>query len=413
MKKHVYYRLLLHAESPISVGSGQSTYSDCDIYKDALGNAVIPSTGLTGAIRALLDNQTANDVFGYIQKDILSKSKLIVYDAVSLQNQFVVRDFVGLDENKVAEDGAKFDREIVEGGFSFLGFIEIHGNDYNPALEEAVNTILAKIKAGNLYVGGKQTRGFGKLSLAQAQRKSFDIDTEPDKWLDFDVFDNSHWADAEKLDIKEIADDKHIVMQLKLKQRGGIAIRSYVAEEPQIGQNTVPDYEQLKLSNNTKVIPGTSWAGAFRAQVKKLGGNPENLFGFSKKKEDKTKTQKSSVVFDESQISGGTEKILTRNSIDRFSAGTKDGALFTERSYYNGNTELEIKIDKAAAANNTKELNALLASILDLHNGFMAVGGLTAVGRGLFGVEHLTINNKDYTKELLENNYEKLKEVCR
>ena len=50
--------------------------------------------------------------------------------------------------------------------------------------------------------------------------------------------------------------------------------------------------------------------------------------------------------FSESEISGGEMKFITRNSIDRFTAGTKDSALYKEKTCYNGNCDLEIFINK-------------------------------------------------------------------
>ena len=54
---------------------------------------------------------------------------------------------------------------------------------------------------------------------------------------------------------------------------------------------------------------------------------------------------------------------------------------------------------------NTEEMNielgdadyaAMAAAILDLNSGYMAVGGLTAIGRGLFAVEKITVNKKEF-----------------
>ena len=42
---------------------------------------------------------------------------------------------------------------------------------------------------------------------------------------------------------------------------------------------------------------------------------------------------------------------------------------------------------------------ALLAAFVDLHNGFIAVGGLTSVGRGLFEVNKLLLNGEDMTEK--------------
>ena len=97
--------------------------------------------------------------------------------------------------------------------------------------------------------------------------------------------------------------------------------------------------------------------------------------------------------------------VNTRNAIDRFTGGTVDGALYTEKTYYNGRTVLEITCDfsgngeKAFSVSEDerkKFAETMAAAILDLNNGYMAVGGLTAVGRGLFTVEKTTVNKKEF-----------------
>ena len=37
------------------------------------------------------------------------------------------------------------------------------------------------------------------------------------------------------------------------------------------------------------------------------------------------------------------------------------------------------------------------AVICDLDRGYLAVGGLTSVGRGIFSVDNMTVNGKDVT----------------
>ena len=72
-------------------------------------------------------------------------------------------------------------------------------------------------------------------------------------------------------------------------------------------------------------------------------------------------------------------------------------------TYYNGTTTLEISI-KAPKADEKKILCAVLA---DLHYGFLAVGGLTSIGRGLFEITKANEN------EVSGDIYEFLvKEVC-
>ena len=93
---------------------------------------------------------------------------------------------------------------------------------------------------------------------------------------------------------------------------------------------------------------------------------------------------RSKITFSESQIKGGAFKELTRTAIDRFTGGAADGALYTEETYYGGESDLKIMIKSKEIDEDFK--NVLSAAIADLHGGYLAVGGLTAVGRGLFKV---------------------------
>ena len=54
---------------------------------------------------------------------------------------------------------------------------------------------------------------------------------------------------------------------------------------------------------------------------------------------------------------------------------------------------------------------AVLAVIADLDNGFLSVGGLTSVGRGIFSVEKLCINGQDMTESFRNYDFDKLLEV--
>ena len=80
-----------------------------------------------------------------------------------------------------------------------------------------------------------------------------------------------------------------------------------------------------------------------------------------------------------------------RNAVDRFTGGVIETALFTEKMWYGGKTVLGIEIPADSAL---KFRQALAASLVDLHMGVLAVGGLTAVGRGIFEGETLVINNE-------------------
>lgn len=114
----------------------------------------------------------------------------------------------------------------------------------------------------------------------------------------------------------------------------------------------------------------------------------ELFFGTVKGSECK-EAHKTRAAFSESRITGGRSVIYTRNAIDRFSGGTINGALYTEKTYFDGETTLEIRCDLTGIEESDVKhfMQVLTAAILDLHRGYLAVGGLTSVGHGMFLVK--------------------------
>ncbi len=388
-----YFFFEAELASPMTIGSGGSAYTDCDIIRDSRGKPFIPATSIAGVLASDMDEADKNSLFGEIDGEKSVKSKVIFYDAEYTDEEcdISVRDSVGL-ENKTAKSSAKFDFETVETGACFRVFIEL--DDLVSESEEKL--ILGQIKklgSGIMRFGRKTTRGYGKVRIGSVKRLCF-TDNELDKWLDFDMFDEKCWDGAESIPLEYMNDSSKDRIVLSLKMKGALSIRSYTTVLPDIakGETAAPDYKYLSLKNGRPVIPGTSWAGMFRDRFRSFTDEAaaKELFGYVENKA----AHKSAIVFSESVITDGKEKLITRNSIDRFSAATNDGALYTELTVYNGNTELEILFPKS-----TKYAykNALLSVIADLDNGFIALGGLTAVGRGLFAVERFEYNGSDVT----------------
>ena len=164
----------------------------------------------------------------------------------------------------------------------------------------------------------------------------------------------------------------------------------------------MPDYKTLSLKNSdsvyTPVIPGTTWAGAFKDRCSEIMDQEaiNRLFGFVD--EAASETKQSKIVFSESVIENGTVKDISRNSIDRFSTATKRGALYTERTYFGGETLLEITLPKDTRR---EEAFAIGVCLADLHNGLLSVGGLTSVGRGLFEVQSVKLGTKELNEMIV------------
>lgn len=435
-----YYRVEFELTSPLSVGSGENTITDSDIVVDGRGLPYIPGSALAGVYRNLFANTTADMYFGYdltperLKKSIkegkntLTSSDIIVYDAVisNPKNRAITkRDMVSLDEYKVSLKGAKFDFQVLEPGVKFVTYIEqnmVDANEGYVAEEIAYAWIMEQIQ-----LGAKTGRGYGHTKAIALAECSFDLRKvkERDAWLNFDMYEDKGWKTVEvptclsagDESLSEIYQEKQIqlkekqklTVELKLKQRGGISIRQYSTNVNEA------DYMQMVRQDETPFIPGTSWAGAFRAQFEKLeqsfGRNcpfTEVFFGVVKgsKEEESHKTR---VTFSESILENGNWKVYSRNAIDRFSNGTIGGALYTEKSYFEGDTKLTITCDMTEIdATQKKYFQAVLAaSILDLDRGYLAVGGLTSVGHGLFTVKSVVINGTEMELEeiALEEQY--------
>ena len=426
------YRLAVTLTSPLSIGSGMNEHTDKDVLVDSVGVPFLPATSLAGVLRSYVaaadGTVAANRVFGYIpdSKEARESAKagmaeyqereclVRIYDGrfddKNGENFFIAnRDMVAL-KDKVVDGNAKFDMEAIETGARFTAFIELLQKtapaDKNGGQEvdvsREIEAALAAMNAGELHLGTKTSRGYGEVSL-EVKSKEF---TDAVSWIDFDMMQDGAWdgIDPLALDRTDMAMEP---LTLGLRLKGGLSIREYTTE-PGTEKETMPDYRQLALHVNgddgtpVPVIPGTSWAGAIRARFLELSGNDQNemeeLFGFVHQNDNQV--QKSRIVISESRITGGVWKTTTRNAIDRFSGGTKNGALYTEKTYYGGTTELKISFAKAPTERQTQLLCACLA---DLHNGFLAVGGLTSVGRGLF--EILSVNGRALSPEERESEH--------
>lgn len=400
-------------------------------------------------------------------RNMLTDSRIIVYDAHiksgDEKNSVVTkRDMVALDEYKTAVAGAKFDFEILESGVKFVTYIEqnielpkkFSGNEDSAEKPESaedkkikdavikedqfvINEIADAWMKGKIVIGAKTGRGYGRTKGIARQSVMYDL-TDPvqvERWLDFDMYADD-WepdktderghetsisdlkvsGDKNNEKIQMLAEEKTCTITLGLRQQGGISIRQYSTETGEA------DYQQLtsqalpERANEGKedvnmgvpVIPGTSWAGAFRAQMGKLdsefkkeGRLAGEFFGKAKNnsKDKSVEGNKTRIGFSESRITKGRWVSYTRNAIDRFTGGTIDGALYSEKTYYNGETELTISCDFSKRGKDTvsgqdrkRFAKAMAAAILDLDGGYMAVGGLTAVGRGLFKVNKISVD---------------------
>ena len=443
-----YYRIEFILASPLALGSGDNKNTDRDLLLNSRKEPYIPASSIAGVIRESLlryfgedKKDTVYQYLGEVKKanendseSSKKESRIIFYDAVlksKSPKHISTRDSVSLDEYRTAKRGAKFDMEILEAGAHFCTYLEqniLEGDD-----REFAEKIISRLFEDNLLFGGKSMRGYGEIKIITVGWNHFDLtNTEGlEKWLEFDVYEEKGWRPFEKRFSKQ-KENQGII--LHLKQAGGISVRRYTtAVRDPDSLIPQPDYEQLTAHSYNRdlkakenpvplpVIPGTSWAGAFRHRMEEFGvdtSSKNSIFGYVEQSEGKKHVRadrsdnrkRSKIRFSESRIENAKEKILSRNALDRFSGGTAERALFTEKTYYGGNTSLTISwLGKEKMSEGDQK--ALAAAVADLHFGFLAVGGEISIGRGRFTVEDIcgiSVNDENIYKVALSQIKEKM-----
>ncbi|MCD8149039.1 MAG: RAMP superfamily CRISPR-associated protein [Clostridiales bacterium] len=412
IKKRKYIAVKVRLASPLSISGGTDEMTDADVLVNGSGEVFIPGTSLAGAIRNYLELQKdERGMMGYSRGKEGRMSALYLSD-LYFENEeersqssagptVSVRDGVKLTREKTVEN--KFDMQVIETGavgMMYLNYV-IRENDEEEIWDRDIHDVLCAIQNGSIRVGANKNRGFGRLSIAKIWQKTFAYGE--------DSFDISMWLGFKKnaKDINLYSEGKtfeewnggqpasvmkkYVKLTVPLKLTGGISIRKYSTQPGKA------DYEHLTCDGKP-VIPGSSWNGAIRADIRdiltSLGMTQARVeewmdLWFGKVSvNDKTAWQ-SRVVVGESVIEGATALPITRNKINRFDASTIDGALYSEIAYFGGRTKLEIMVRKDTdESENNYAFHALLAVlemvVKDIQEGYVPVGGLTAVGRGIF-----------------------------
>lgn len=404
--KKLYYAFEVELNSPLNVSSGDSYSTDCDVIRNASGELFVPGTSIAGAIREALNLKENEDgIMGYTCKTQGKMSSIFISDMyfTGEKTKVSIRDGVHLNKDKTVDN--KFDNEIIETGAKAIIYIKciIRQNTEDIIYKNAIQTLINKIQSGEFRLGNNKTRGYGRLEIVKAYGRYFDIDKKPilEEYLKFvqNEKDIGKYKDLEKYDeqFKVPCKDsslitnqsEYITIDVPLKLTGGISIRKY---STRIGE---ADYEHITC-NGKPVIPGSSWNGAIRADVYNIlheldVKNSESIinqwFGCIKDKNqqyDKGDAHKSLITFEESVIDGAVGIPVSRNRISRFSAATINSALYTEFSYFGGTTDLTIRIKKTDDMINKAIMAVLSIVIDDIQNGYVAIGGLTSIGRGVF-----------------------------
>jgi CRISPR/Cas system CSM-associated protein Csm3 (group 7 of RAMP superfamily) len=170
---------------------------------------------------------------------------------------------------------------------------------------------------------------------------------------------------------------------------GSLLIRSGSGQDDR-GPDMVHLHARQASGSKRPILSGTSLAGALRARALKIANTLDahdraqtlidKMFGVEMRPGVQPKASRVTVT--EAVVHNAkTDLVQNRVSIDRFTGGARETALFSEQPAFGGyDTTLEVNIKLVNPEN--YEVGLLLLLLKDLWTGDLALGGESSVGRG-------------------------------
>jgi len=405
MRKKVYYEICFEQKSPLRIGNVGSERTDSDLMLDGRGLPFIPGSSIAGVFRSMIPEDMQCRIFGSIENGEANGSHLIVGDAVLPDDAVVIiskRDGVSL--SKWGSVKNKFDFETAETGQSYSCIVEWNGadEDYSREVEEIMDPLLKSVISSGVSFGSRTTRGYGEMSVS-ARKLVFSFPEQIEQWMKFSAHSTNAFKDADELTGEDDKSEKLVWIKANILIDGNFSVSNPTSDRIPEDEGSSPDKVPLKNMSGNPLISGSAWAGAFRHHIiglcEKLGldqsiGN--KMFGIN---DPKTNDYSRSLLrFEETEITGGKEVVITRNAIDRFTGGPKNTGLFTSEICYGGKGELTICFESGALSGIQRQL--LSAALYDLQLGIMTLGGEAGIGRGRVKIDKITVNGNDRTESI-------------
>ena len=425
-------------ETPALLGSGDAEgLVDMPLLIDPLeGRALLTGSSIAGALRNYLrryNSGLAEIIFGSempgkssiaecwpgnLWQEITNnageaqgctQSLLFVDDALGDMPVVELRDGVAVNPRTgTAEDGAKYDLELLAAGSPFkisLELLVLKGMD-KKMLFEGLALALQGLGKGEIALGGRKSRGFGRCKIRNWQVVRYDL-TGPEgmlSWLANSQANCLYGPDVASLlgvSLLERPIPDKLTLQASFTINGSLINRSpgQFRSSPSPGRESIqaaaclPDTAHLHSRRDGDYVPvasGTSLAGVLRSRAIKIANTlgkdayslTNSIFGYRRKDhKDKTKPAASRLWVEETVIQNPVPLVQSRIIIDRFTGGAYPGALFDEQPVFGKeDTSLEVKLSLDNPEN--CEIGLLLLLLKDLWTGDLALGGESAIGRG-------------------------------
>ncbi len=343
-------------------------------------------------------------LFGTCREVEGEQSLLVFEDALGKNFGVEIRFGVALDpESRTAREGKFFNFQLWPAGTTFPLRLElaIREGDDEDLLRKALATALEGFNNGSITLGARKRRGYGLVFVPEWRVKIFKM-TDIDGLLDWIGNGDEPLADAGQvqdtktaLGVDALLPDKRSFFQINASfaLRGSLLIDSGGLHDYQCPDKTHVCAKQA--GGDKPVLPGTSLAGALRARARRIaaviGGRERakrlinDMFGLemdSRGTESQNDPKASRVLVSEAVIENARSNLVQyRVSIDRFTGGARETALFNEQPVFGGDDTI-LTVDIKLIKPQKQEIGLLLLLLKDLWTGDLPLGGGTGIGRG-------------------------------
>lgn len=436
-------RIIIETKTPLNIGSGnKGIKTDSLVLRDINGLPFIPGTTIAGLLRHTL-GKDEDKYMGSQQMGsplIITEAKMLDCDCTVLDGiipqeklnsdflanfiQLPIRQHAKIGHRGATVKGGKFDEEVVLKGTRFCFEMEMLSDNKDDAkFKELLNTL----NSDTFRIGSGSRSGFGEIEVvgSQCQYKLIDLtDKDQKEWyLKKSSSLSEEWTDVEPpFELKRTPLMGWTTYNMQLKPVDFILFGSgfgndkadmTFVRESFVDWSKAPakviDHEHVVLIPASSVKGALSHRLAFHYNKLKgvfadtlvegekiedhVGKNNEAVkavFGSEGEKDADGKMQNklrgNVLISDIIQEASISPKILNHVSIDRFTGGAIDGALFNEETLYAKGLSFELKllVNKSAFEGKDDVKTAFENTLKDLCSGMLPLGGGVNRGNGCF-----------------------------
>ena len=434
-------RIIIEAKTPLNIGSGnKGIMSDSLVLRDINGLPFIPGTTIAGLLRHTLGDD-ADKYMGSQEMGsplIITEAKMLDSDGTVLDGiipqeklngeflgnfrQLPIRQHAKIGDCGTTVKGGKFDEEIVLKGTRFCFEMElISDKDEETKFKDMLNTL----NSDTFRIGSGSRSGFGEIEVVDSQclfKKINLEDPELNEWyLKKSSSLSEKWQDAETIKLETTKTKGWTTYEIQLNPIDFMLFGSgfgndkadmtFIRESFVDWSTTsaiVKDREQIILIPASSVKGALSHRLAFHYNKLKrifaddlpegkkiddfVGMNNEAVkavFGSEGEKGSDGKMQNKQrgnvLMSDIIQEAIVSSKILNHVSIDRFTGGAIDGALFNEETQYAKGQSFNLKLIVNNDAFKDEDVQTAFENTLrDLCSGMLPLGGGVNRGNGCF-----------------------------